>query len=246
MKPLHLLLPLLLSYLIGLLVMLPARFAIGWLPLPPGANLQGVSGTLWQGQAQTLRIDNQQLGPFTWDWKGAALLQGQIAAQVALSDPRGISGKGSVGWNGEWNVDDATLHFPAAVLHDTLALSAEFSGDVSAQLSHLRFTPQGCVAARATLNWKNGGVTDAAGALNTGDTRIQVKCANKQWRAEITQASEQLKGHGQVSLSARKDYRLQGEITPGPTFPPALLMLLTQGARQEKSGQFTFETSGRW
>jgi general secretion pathway protein N len=246
MKPLHFILPLAVSYLIALVVMVPARIAIERLSLPQGLNLEGVSGTLWQGQAQTLRWQNQQIGPFSWVWRSKGLLEGQLAALVELSDVRGIKGNGAVGWNGEWRIDDARLYFPAAEVGHALALSAQFSGEIDAKLTHLRFTPKGCIAAKADLHWKNGSVADTAGLLTTGDTRLRVKCVNQQWLADITQDSAQLRSKGQFSLPGHQQYRLQAELTPEPGFPPALQMLLAQGASDEKNGRYTFETSGRW
>ncbi|MEW7314790.1 type II secretion system protein N [Buttiauxella gaviniae] len=246
MKPRYLLFPLLLSYLIALIGLMPARFVIEWLPLPAGVGLGGVSGTLWRGQAQTLRWDNQQIGPFSWTWRGLALLEGSIAAQICLADPRGIQGAGTIGWNGEWNIDDATLKLPAAVLQNALPLTLQLAGEIDARLVHLRFTPNHCLESQAFLRWKNGGVTDNAQALNTGDVRLRLRCVSTRWLADITQSSPEFNSTGQLSLKGFKAYRLQGEITPGPTFPPALLMLMTQSKGSDAPGRYTFDTSGRW
>ncbi|MFB0712668.1 type II secretion system protein N [Buttiauxella noackiae] len=246
MKRQYLLLPLVLGYLLGLLLMIPARFVIDWLPLSSEVSLQGVSGTLWQGQVQTLALGKQQVGPISWNWRSTALLEGKIAADIALADPRIINGRGIIGWNGEWSIQEATLRFPAAVLGNAMSLSAKLGGEVSAHLTLLRFTPRNCIEALADMRWSNGNLVDIAATVNTGDTRLRIKCVNQQWLADITQTSEQLHSKGQLRLQGAQQYRLQGEVTPGATFPPALLMLLAQSAGHESQGRYTFETSGRW
>ncbi|RPH30131.1 type II secretion system protein N [Buttiauxella warmboldiae] len=246
MKQGYLLLPLLLGYLLGLVLLLPARFVIAWLPTAPGISLEGIGGTLWQGQAQVLRLENQQVGPVSWQWRSRALLEGKVAAEVVLADPHKIHGRGHVGWNGEWSVDNATLRFPAAIFASLTALPAELNGEVNARLTHLRFTPQRCITAQADVRWKDGRVTIGAETLNTGDIHLQIKCASKRWLADIMQTSEQLSSKGQLWLNGQQRYRLQAEVTPGTDFPPALLMLLAQGTGHETQGRYTFETSGRW
>lgn len=246
MKRRYLLLPLLLGYLLGLMLMIPARLVIAWLPLSAGVSLLGASGTLWQGQVQSLVLGKQQVGPLSWNWRSAGLFEGKIAADIELADPRMINGRGIVGWNGEWSIQEATLRFPAAVLGNAMRLSAELSGDINAHLTQLRFTPRNCIEAVADIRWSNGDLVDIAATVNTGDTRLRIKCVNQQWLADITQTSEQLHSKGQLLLQGAQQYRLQGEVTPGPTFPTALLMLLAQSAGHESQGRYTFETSGRW
>ena len=167
MKRQYLLLPLVLGYLLGLLLMIPARFVIDWLPLSSGVSLQGVSGTLWQGQVQTLALGKQQVGPISWNWRSTALLEGKISADIALADRRKINGRGIIGWNGEWSIQEAMLRFPAAVLGNAMSLSAKLGGEVSAHLTQLRFTPRNCIEALADVRWSNGNLVDIA-ARNKG------------------------------------------------------------------------------
>ncbi|MGL5600935.1 MAG: type II secretion system protein N [Silvania sp.] len=246
MKAWKMILLVLLSYLFTLLIALPARVAVGGLPMPASLQLQGISGTLWEGQVQTIRWKTLQIGPVHWAWQGSALLTGEIAAQVELADPQGLDGRGTLGWNGEWNIRHARLHLPARVLPEPLGLTAELSGDIDARLAQLRFTPEGCIAAQGDLYWKAGRVVSIAGALTTGDTRLRLGCRNRQWRTDFTQRSEQVSSTGQFTLSGSREYRGKSEVAPGADFPPALMLLLTQSARQQANGTFTLDTSGRW
>ncbi|MBZ0059564.1 MULTISPECIES: type II secretion system protein N [unclassified Leclercia] len=244
-KTLILLLPLLLGYFITLLLMLPARFALGWLSLPAALQLEEIDGTLWQGEVQNVVWNKRQTGPLSWSWRSSALLRGDIAADIGIADPRGIRGSGVVAWNGDWNIDDARLHLPAALSGELLGLAVGLGGDVNATLTQLRFTARGCIAARADLTWTQGSVETLAGRLNTGDTQVRLKCINQQWRADITQRSPQVNSKGQFTLTGGGDYRWQSEVTPGADFPSALLNLLNPGARHQTNGQFTVDTAGR-
>ena len=52
--------------LVFMLVLWPARVAVGWF-LPANVALSGVTGTVWQGSASQLSIDGHVIGGLTWD-----------------------------------------------------------------------------------------------------------------------------------------------------------------------------------
>lgn len=245
-KALMILVPLLLSYLITLIATLPAAVAVRWLPLPDALQLQGLRGTLWQGEVQNIVWKTQHTGPVRWQWQGRSLLTGEVAAQVEVTDPQGIRGHGTLGWNGEWNIRDTRLYLPAALLAAPLALPVEPGGDLDARLTLLRFTDRGCIAANATLHWQQGRVRHPGGTLNLGETQIRLNCINQQWRAEINQNSPQLSSKGKLTLTGNRNYHWQSEITPGQDFSPLLMIGLSQRADKQGNGHFTVDTSGRW
>ena len=75
-----------LMLVVVLAVTLPARVAWSLLAANyPQAQLSGLSGTLWNGQAEQLSVNRQALGKLTWQLQPVSLLRGapRVSAQLA-------------------------------------------------------------------------------------------------------------------------------------------------------------------
>ena len=71
-----------LLYLVFVVVLMPAKWAVQFIPKNAGVEPSGVSGTIWQGQAQQLMLRGEQIDKVQWQVKPLALLTGQLAADV--------------------------------------------------------------------------------------------------------------------------------------------------------------------
>jgi general secretion pathway protein N len=73
-------------YLIALVALAPASFA--WrvvephLELPVALEIGSLSGFLWNGRAQALRVNGRQAGALAWRWQPAALVHGRLGLQI--------------------------------------------------------------------------------------------------------------------------------------------------------------------
>ncbi|SDU16827.1 type II secretion system protein N [Halopseudomonas salegens] len=76
-------------YLLALLWQLPA--SIVWQriapDLPANVELEGLNGTLWQGQVARMTVNGVDQGGLKWDWRPMGLLRGNIALDL-LWQPR--------------------------------------------------------------------------------------------------------------------------------------------------------------
>ncbi|MBA6418980.1 type II secretion system protein N [Pseudomonas neustonica] len=50
--------------------------------LPAEVELQGISGSLWQGNVANMRVDGIDQGALRWDWLPVAMLKGQLALDL--------------------------------------------------------------------------------------------------------------------------------------------------------------------
>ncbi|GAA5216567.1 type II secretion system protein N [Corallincola platygyrae] len=80
-------------YLFFLIMTLPAAWLVRFLPLPETTVLQGVSGTVWQGEIAVLRDRRIVLDKVKWDLSFWPLIMGDLDAEVNIgtrhSDIRG-------------------------------------------------------------------------------------------------------------------------------------------------------------
>ncbi len=86
--------------------------------LPSRVTLEGVSGTLWDGAATTLRLDGAALGALDWTLSPWALLRGTLAGQVVLTRPDGhLNGHLVLHADGALEASSLTLDLPLTTLH---------------------------------------------------------------------------------------------------------------------------------
>lgn len=73
-------------FLIALVVTVPARFALQFVPLPPAVQIGGVEGTLWRGEADTVLVDGTMLRNLNWQVQPLSLLTGRVVADIELGE----------------------------------------------------------------------------------------------------------------------------------------------------------------
>lgn len=74
----------LLVFLLTLLCNLPASLVWRQVApnLPAKVELQGITGSLWQGQVANMRVEGIDQGALRWDWRPGALFKGQLALDL--------------------------------------------------------------------------------------------------------------------------------------------------------------------
>ncbi|SDH80116.1 general secretion pathway protein N [Pseudomonas flavescens] len=192
----------LLVFALTLLVELPARWLLAPLPVP----LAGISGSIWQGQAERLG----DLGPLRWDWQpwrlmaqGSAGYQGQ-RWQLQVS-----------GWPWRWH---ASLQ-PASDPH-TLATGYRLAGQWQGMIE-LTGSGARCLSADGHLQ-ADGLALLAPWQLDLGQARLALDC-----RAGWKLAGQlSLAGQHHAELAAdllARQARLTGRVEPGAALRPVLV-----------------------
>ncbi|CAI8787445.1 type II secretion system protein N [Pseudomonas donghuensis] len=189
-----------LVFLVSVLAGLPAN----WLLAPMAA--QGVSGSLWQGQAQRLG----QVGPLAWHWQ-----PWRLQAQVNL----GFQGQDwqlkVAGWPWNWTAAVEPLQRTLA-MPLSYRLTGEWTGRIEVQGSGRQ-----CQGSQGEIAGHNLALV-APWSVPLGATRVRVDCSvGMHLLAQL-----QLQGQHQFELDAdlrQRRGRLQGAVEPGATLAPVLL-----------------------
>jgi len=109
--------------LLFLLMLWPARVAVGWL-LPENVALSGLRGTVWQGTATQLNIDGHPIGALSWDARLFSLLGGRPRWQIELSRASGFArAEVAVTTGGSVTVADLTGASPLDGIADLVELA---------------------------------------------------------------------------------------------------------------------------
>ena len=151
------------TYLISLIVALPAADAYQWFLARPQLRAYGVSGTVWNGHADAVISSGQRLDDVSWSFRPGALLSASLgyATDAALPDGH-FSGDARISPSGRVTLSDAKLSTALGPVIQSLGsrpLPIKFQGRVEAVLKHL------------TL--KNRHIESADGAIAINNVEIQ-------------------------------------------------------------------------
>ncbi|RUO23637.1 hypothetical protein CWE08_03040 [Aliidiomarina iranensis] len=175
-------------YLVGLIVLFPAKVALSFAPIPANVNINRVEGTIWRGSLGYLESEGLSFHDVSWRLKFTDLLRLRATADVNIpSHPNNLlQGQAQLQASGNSiRIQNANL---AANLEDMLVLSPVSSpiplqGGVSMNISEFELGNPVCnafvgqayaiqVQARLGSSWQNLG--DYEAQLGCTDGRISV------------------------------------------------------------------------
>ncbi len=124
------------TFFLLLLVTFPAQPLLGLLERH-GVQATGVSGSLWKGQAATVRLRSTSLGQLTWDLHVLKLLTGRASASVSLQQGDAFAqGEVSAGLTGHITFSDLSASWPLAAL-SAAGMPAGWNGMANLRLAEL-------------------------------------------------------------------------------------------------------------
>lgn len=245
---LTLLLLFLFCYLLFLLATFPAAQLLPRLPLPAGMQLHNISGTVWQGQIGELRWQKRALHDVQWEVLFSRLWLGMPTVKLSLQDPEIAIASATVGWRGDWKINDLTLKTPASVLQQQIPypLPAEASGTLQLNISHLSFNNKQCLALEGQAEWLQAQLLTPAGELVLGNPQAKLSCRNNELEINIRQDSAALRSQAQLQLNMQGLYKLQATLYPGNELPADLRTSLNWLGTSDSEGAIRIKNEGRW
>ncbi|USD65179.1 type II secretion system protein N [Vibrio sp. SCSIO 43136] len=235
----------------SLVAYLPASFLLQYAPLPRGLELQGTSGTIWQGQFASVKWQRQQLGEVQWQFQPSALVSGKVEYQVRFgrgSDYK-LTGKGLVGLDltGPY-AQNVVASMPAKEVMryaPRLPVPIDIDGQLEAMVKHLRLGSPWCSEGSGSLVWNASQVGTPLGELAMGPVITDVTCQDNTLSAKGGQNNAQVSSEFSATLSPNMTYQAQGWFKPGAEFPQGLGGQLSWLGAPNNQGQYPMSYSGR-
>ena len=126
----------LVTLLVGLLVMFPARVAYQWLS-PPGVALSGIEGSIWSGRASAAQVSRLFLHNLEWRMRPGALLTGRFGFRFTADAATGfVAGDVALGTGGSIGLSDFSASLSLQDLQEFIGMPG-LSGMVNLQFSRL-------------------------------------------------------------------------------------------------------------
>jgi general secretion pathway protein N len=214
--------------------------------LPPGLALDGVSGTIWSGQARSLAIDGRPLGTLRWSCRPWRLIVLEWSCTIGLQPPGGeVTGKFTGGFDGDLVGRDIRGSAPISDF-EGIATPRGWTGTLELELEELRVAARRPQSATGTLHLRALRGPGPRGE-RLGDFELVVgegSVGGATLNGRLRDLGGPLHVRGAVELFEDGRYLLRGEAAPGPGAGPAIFDTLGFLGPPDRQGRRPFTIEG--
>ena len=181
------------AYLVFVLATVPAGVIVGLVELPKNVKLGMVSGSLWNGKASAVQVDNDIVSDVSWSLNPLSLVIGSINADLKFGKARikgDISGNGNINTDFSFSsvdLDGFVLRYPAADLARkmNLAIPATLSGQVVFNINQYQQAKPYCEQLDGKVTWNNAGANVFKKQVSLGKVAANLGCDKGQVSLQI-------------------------------------------------------------
>jgi general secretion pathway protein N len=232
------------AFLVFLIALVPANQLTR--RLPPGITLDGVSGTIWSGQARSIAVESQPIGPLRWSCRPWRLIVLEWSCDLGLQPPGGeVFGRFTGGFNGDLVGRDIRGTAPISVF-EGIVTPRGWSGTLEFDLAELRIASLRPQSATGTMHLRALRGPGPHGE-RLGDFELVVgegSVGNALLNGRLRDLGGPLHVRGAIELFADGRYLMRGDAAPGPGAGPAILDTLSFLGPPDRQGRRPFTIEG--
>lgn len=211
------------AFIIFLLIKLPAIQVIARLSLPSDISLQGVSGTIWHGQAHRANVQGLPLQTIRWDLDFWPLLLGNISANIQAGNIRDVD---DISFSGKLSVSNESLalyaaqaYLPTDLMMTMLPLPfpVRAEGRFKVEINALEYT-QACQVLNGKGQWLNAEVAGLNQMINLGSFSANMACVNNVVVLEVKEPNR-FGLSATASIPANLQFSITGRFKPDADLP---------------------------
>ena len=229
-------------YIVFLLITVPARIVFNFVTLPSTLVVQGVSGTIWHGNIETIQYKNIRIEQVETRLSVLSLFTFNPQIDIEFGDAltKGPEGKLSIsGLFNSLSILDADVLVAANDIaqHLPLPIPLTAKGNVNLTLEQLIFDKPFCQQAKGKINWSKSGVTALDESIKFGSLNADIGC--EKGALAITISPDNVLGLN-FSAFVRKGGVISGNgyLTPGSKFPEKLKSILPFLGNADSKGRY--------
>jgi len=235
------------AYFTLLVATIPARTVSNIINQNSPVKIQGASGTIWQGEAFSIVINNStQLRQNSWSFNAWKLLIGKIAIDVDTQYiNNNINSEIGVSFLGRYFINDLKTKISAQDLAQLAEIPmAQLSGMISLDIAHAEWKQGEMPLADGEINWKDATITVAETA-SLGDLSIVLSESEQQrLNAEIKNKGGDIRVSGTAELVSASEYAATVTLTPTESASNNIKQSLGLFAQKQNNGAYVLKKSG--
>ncbi len=235
------------AFLLLLIVTMPAQLVLGRLERF-GIRASGVSGSLWNGQAVSLRAGTTDLGRLTWDLHLLKLLTGRASASVTLKQNDGFAqGDVAASLSGRILFSDFTASWPLAALSGA-GVPAGWKGTANAKLDELALQNGIPTAITGTIDMVDlVGPANRPASLGSYRATFPAPAAASETggvAGTLQDVSGPIEVMGTLRISPDRSYVIDGQIATRPDAPANIVDAIRYLGEPDGQGRRPFSLAG--
>ncbi|MFV2004611.1 MAG: type II secretion system protein N [Gammaproteobacteria bacterium] len=235
------------SYFIFLIATIPAKPVIDLVNSNTPVNLQGVSGTLWNGKAYMVTInDNTTFKNTSWSFTFWKLFIGQVAADIhSRYLGNDIDTEIGSSFLGKYFVNDLSTKISAKdVVQIANIPLVQLEGLISINIDHAQWKRGELPIATGIINWNNATIT-VADTISLGNISITMSESEQEsLTADIKNQGGDITVAGTAELVPEADYAVDIKLSPTASTNNNIKQSLGLFAKRQTNGTYLFKKSG--
>ena len=210
----------LVTVIIGLVALFPARVAYQWAS-PPGIAIAGIEGTIWSGRALEGNVAGLYLRNIGWRMRPLALFTGQLAYAVEAEAESGFaSADVAIGAGGRASLENLVASISLQSLQQVVGMPG-LEGAASARFERLEFEDGVPVAANGVLE-----LADLRAPMvhrsPLGGFRAEFFTQDASIVASVEDVNAVIDLAGSLTLMPDRTYQFVGQVAPIDKTPSEL------------------------
>lgn len=236
------------SYLFFMLADLPAQQALYWLASDDFPIVtDGISGTLWNGNARRTSYNHIELGASAWKFKPLSLLIGQIEYEVDLSGKnQELSGHTALNiLTGGYILTDLKGSMETANIPTLIGKPyVQVDGKLDIDIQQIQISRQQVSAVLGSLLWNDAMLLKPIKS-KLGSLQFNLSSDDQMLKTNIKNIAGPFQVDGVVELQPDGTYRIHGKVKQTGTTDPGLISLLNNIGRPLADGSTQIDYSGQ-
>lgn len=233
-------------YLLCLLAMFPAGYAVAWLQARvPEVRFGEVHGSVWAGTAREVAWQGQPWGSLRWRFAWGSLFAGHLGYQLYLTATEFAIQARVTGNSRNLLLQDVNGKLPVSRLQPWLPLpSGSLEGELNIKMQRLILVDGLPTAAAGVVNLTRLKLTWPQ-SITLGDYQLKLQTQADGIHGSLLDTSGPLMLQGSLRLAPDGSYQLNGVLASRDSTDVALNNLLRY-LPSKPDGKHSFAFSGRW
>ncbi len=246
MKKKYYILTAIFSYLALLIITIPAKPVTELISDNSPVNIQGVSGTLWNGKAYIITANNMQFKKTAWSFQPWKLFTGKLAINIDSHYLKNnISAELGSSFTGRYFVNQLSAKITAQEIAKLANIPlAQLDGIISVNIEHAQWKPGELPLASGEIKWDNASVTVAETASLGNISIILSESPQQQLQAKIINQGGDIKITGSAELLPETNYTVDIKLLPTASASNNIRQSLGFFAQKQPGGEYLLKKSG--
>jgi general secretion pathway protein N len=229
-------------FVVGVILLFPARVAYRWFA-PPEFKVSGISGSVWQGTANEALVGGIYLRDIDWQFQPLRLFSGKLGYSVQTKLTSGfVEGDFGIGFAGVVTGKNISAALPLQALQSPLGI-AGLQGKLSAQFSELEIDNNLPVVANGVVT-----ISDLIVPLvqrdSLGGFKAEFFTQETGVVASVEDVEAVLEVAGSLTLSADRSYQFLAQLSPNASTPAPVRQQMQFLGSADDRGQHELRLEG--